>query len=144
MYDSNIISPLIDSRLSTSTIDVKLQIKYPFGKIPYWDKDNKVLETCKSKILENNPKTLPSSPSLLSPLIYETPIIESNEDTARDTHRSLEENVNLLSMEVIAIKSFIEYQMLIILRESIKDSTLEKSLCDYNSGIARSTEHKRK
>ena len=72
-------------------------------------------------MLENNPKTLTSSPSLLSPLIYETPIIESNEDTARDTYRSLEENVNLLSMEVIAIKSFIEYQMLIILRESIKD-----------------------
>ena len=77
---------------------------------------------------------------MLSPLIYETPIIESNEDTARDTYRSLEENVNLLNMEVIAMKSFIEYQMLIILKESIKDSTLEKSLCDYNSEITKSTE----
>ena len=77
---------------------------------------------------------------MLSPLIYETPIIESNEDTARDTYRSLEENVNLLNIEVIAMKSFKEYQMLIKLRKSIKDSTLEKLLCDYNSEIAKSTE----
>ena len=35
LYNWNITSPLIDSRLSTSTIDVTLQIKYPFGKIPY-------------------------------------------------------------------------------------------------------------
>ena len=136
LYNSNITSTFIDSRLSTSIIDLKVQIKYPFGKTSYWVTiGNKALETCKSKILENNTKTLTSSPSLLSPLIYETSIIESNEDIAGDTYRSLEENVNLLNIEVIAMKSFIEYQML-ILRESIKDSTLEKSLCDYNSEIA--------
>ena len=135
MYNSNITSTFIDSRLSTSTIDVKVQIKYPFGKTPYWAKGNKALETCKSKILENNPKTLASAPSLLSLLICETSIMESNEDIAGDTYRSLEQNVNLLNIEVIAMKSFIEYQM-IILRESIKDSTLEKPLCDCKSEIS--------
>ena len=139
LYNSNITFTFIDSRSITSTIDVKVQIKYPFGKTSNWVKGSKVLETCKSKILENNLKILTSSPSLLSPLICETSIIESNEDIAGDTYRSLEENVNLLNIEVIAMKSFIEYQML-ILRESIKDSTTEKSLCDSNSEIVSSTE----
>ena len=74
-----------------------------------------------------------------SPLVYETPIIESNKGTFGDTNRSLEEMVNLLNIEVIAMKSFIEYQMLIV-RQSRKDSTLEKSPCDHNSEIARLTE----
>ena len=71
-----------------------------------------------------------------SPLVYKTPIIESNEDTVGDTNRSLEEKVNLLNIEVIAMKSFIEEQVL-ILRQSRKDSTLQKSPCDHNSEIAR-------
>ena len=54
-----------------------------------------------------------------SPLVYETPITESNEDTVGDTNRSLEEKVNLLNIEVIAMKSFIEDKMLII-RQSKK------------------------
>ena len=74
-----------------------------------------------------------------SPLVYKTPIIESNEDTVGDTNRSLEEKVNLLNIEVIAMKFFIEEQML-ILRQSRKDSTLQKSPCDHNSEIARLTE----
>ena len=37
------------------------------------------------------------------------------------------------------MKSFIEDQMLIV-RQSRKDSTLQKSLCDHNSEIARLTE----
>ena len=73
---------------------------------------------------------------LHSPLVYKTPIIESNEDTVGDTNRSLDEKVNLLNIEVIAMKSFIEEQML-ILRQSRKDSTLQKSPCDHNSEIAR-------
>ena len=73
------------------------------------------------------------------PLVYETPIIESNKDTVGDTNRSLEEKVNLLNIEVIAMKSFIEDQMLIV-RQSRKDSTLQKSPCDHNSEIARLTE----
>ena len=71
-----------------------------------------------------------------SPLVYKTPIIESNEDTVGDTNHSLEEKVNLLNIEVIAMKSFIEEQVL-ILRQSRKDSTLQKSPCDHNSEIAR-------
>ena len=71
-----------------------------------------------------------------SPLVYKTPIIESNEDTVGDTNRSIEEKVNLLNIEVIAMKFFIEEQML-ILRQSRKDSTLQKSPCDHNSEIAR-------
>ena len=74
-----------------------------------------------------------------STFVYETPIIESNEDTVGDTDRSLEETVNLLNIEVIAMKSFIEDQMLIV-RQSRKDSTLRKSPCDRNSEIARLTE----
>ena len=50
-------STLIDTRLSTLTIDGKLEIKYPLGKTSYWVKGNNALESCKSKTLENNPKT---------------------------------------------------------------------------------------
>ena len=75
---------------------------------------------------------------LLFPLVYETPIVESNDDTAGDTYRSLEVKVNLLNIEVIAMKSFRNYQML-ILRELIKDSTLEKALCHHNTEIGRGT-----
>ena len=44
--------------------------------------------------------------------------------------------MNLLSIEITALKSFIEYQIL-ILRQSRKDSTLQKSPFDHNSEIAR-------
>ena len=64
--------------------------------------------------MKNDPKTPTLSPSLLSPLVYETPIIESNKNTVGDTYRSLEEKVNSLIIEVIAMKSFIEDQMLIL------------------------------
>ena len=74
-----------------------------------------------------------------SPVVYETPIIESNEDTVGDNNRCLEGKVNLLNVEVIAMKSFIEDQMLIV-RQSRKDSTLQKSSCDHNSETARLTE----
>ena len=118
LHNLNITSTIIDTRLSTLTIDGKLEIKYPLGKASYWVKGNKVLESCKSK-------TPTSSPSLLSPLNYETPIIESNKDTVRDTCCSLAEKVNLLNIEIIAMKLFIEEQMLII-RQSRKYSALQK------------------
>ena len=106
LHNSNITSTLIDTSLSTLTIDGKLGIKYSYA-----------LESCKSK-------TPPSSPSLPTALNYETPIIESNKDTVRDTYRSLEEKANLLNIEIIAMKSFIEDKML-ILRQPRKDSTLQ-------------------
>ena len=51
--------------------------------------------------------------------VYETPMTELNEYTIGDTCRSQEEKVNLLNIEVIATKSFIEDQMLIT-SQSIK------------------------
>ena len=117
LHNSNITSPLIDTRLSILTIDGKLEIKYPYG-----------LESGES-ITSTSLQSLPTQ------LNYETPIIESHKDTVRDTYRSLEEKVKLLNIEIIAVKSFIEDQML-ILRQSRKGSTLQNS-SNHNSEIAR-------
>ena len=57
LHNSSITFTLIVTRLSTLTIDRKLEIKYPLGKTSYWVKGNNVLESCKSKTLGNNPKT---------------------------------------------------------------------------------------
>ena len=54
LHNSSITSTLIDTRLST--IDGKLETKYPSGKTSYWVKDNKALESCKSKTLETTLK----------------------------------------------------------------------------------------
>ena len=97
LHNSNITSILIDARLSTLTVDGKLEIKYPLGKATYWVKDNNALASCKS----NSPM---SSPSLPSPLNSETPVIELNKNTVRDTYRSLEKKVNLLNIKIIALK----------------------------------------
>ena len=130
-----LLPSLTPDKVNILTIDWKLEIKYILGKTAYWVKVNNALESCKSKT-ENKPKTPTSSLSLASPLVYETPITESNEDTVWATYRSLEEMVNLLNIEFIATKSFIGDQML-ILRQSRKDSTLQKSPCEHNSEIAR-------
>ena len=58
LHNSNITSTLIDTRLSTLTIDGKLDIKYPLGKASYWVKGNNALESC-------NCKTTTSLPILL-------------------------------------------------------------------------------
>ena len=135
MHKSNITSTLIDTRLITLTIEGKLEIKYLLRKISYLIKGNNALESSISKTLENKLEIPTSSPSLPSPIVYETSIIESNEDTVGDTYRSLKENVNLLDIDVIAMKSFIEDQMLIP-RQLRKDSTQQKSPCDHNSDIS--------
>ena len=87
LHNSDITSILIDTRLSTLPIDGKIEIKYSLGKASYWVNGNNVLESCKSI-------TPTSSPSLPSPLNYETPIIKSNEHTITDSYRFLEEKVN--------------------------------------------------
>ena len=110
LHNSNITSTPTDTRLSNLTIDGKLAIKYSLGKASYWVKDNNVLESFKSK----RPT---SSLSLPSPLNYETPLIGSNEHTVTDTYRCLEEKVNLLNVEIIVMKSFIEDQMLILVKK---------------------------
>ena len=53
LHNSNITF----TRLSTVTINGKLEIKYLLGKADYWVKGNNALESCKSK-------TPTSSPSL--------------------------------------------------------------------------------
>ena len=90
-------------------------------------------------MLVNSSITSTSSPSLHFSLVCETSIIESNEGTVRDTYCSPEEKVNLLNVEVIAMKSFIEDRML-ILRQSRKDSTLQKSPYGHCTQIAKLTE----
>ena len=57
LHNSSIKSTVIDTRLSTLTINRKLDNKYPLGKTSYCVKGNDTLESCKSKTLENNPKT---------------------------------------------------------------------------------------
>ena len=69
LYNSNINSTLTDTRLITLSINGKLEIKYPLEKASCWVKSNNVLESCKSKTLENNPKTPTSSTSLPSPMM---------------------------------------------------------------------------
>ena len=55
LHNSNITSILIDTRLSTLTIDGKLEIKYPLGKAAYWITGNNALESCKSKTATSSP-----------------------------------------------------------------------------------------
>ena len=55
LHNSNITSTLIDTRLSTLTIDGKLDIKYPLGKASYWVKGNNALEYCKCKTTTSLP-----------------------------------------------------------------------------------------
>ena len=112
--------------------NVKLKIKNSSRKASHGVEGNNTSESCKSK-------TPTSSTSLPSPLNYETSIIESNKDTVRDTYHSLKEKVNLLNIEIIAMKSFIEDQLL-IQRQSRKDLALQKLYWDHNSEIARLTE----
>ena len=70
-----------------------------------------------------------------SPLTCETPIISSKESNVNNNF-SPEERVNLLNTEVIAMQSFIVVQVL-ILKQSLKDSTLEKSPSDISSEVKR-------
>ena len=49
LHNSNITPILIDTRLSTLTIDGKLEIKYPLGKASNWVKSNNALASSKSK-----------------------------------------------------------------------------------------------
>ena len=96
---------MVDTRLSLLTVDGKLEIKYPSGKTSYW-------------IRAESEQDL--SPSMIS-------LKKSNVNN----DLSLEEGVNLLNTEVIAMQSFIVDQVL-ILKQSLKDSTLEKSPSDIS------------
>ena len=55
LHNSNITSTPIDTKLSTLSIDEKLEIKYPLGKPCYWVKGNNALKFCKSKTITSSP-----------------------------------------------------------------------------------------
>ena len=81
-----------------------------------------------SKTVGNSSST---ATPVVSPLICKTPII-----SLKESNLSLEERVNLLNTELIAMQSFIIDQVL-ILKQSLKDSTLEKSPSDISSEVKR-------
>ena len=70
----------------------------------------------------------PFTPSLPTPLNHETPVIESNKDTVRDTYRSLEELTQYKNHCYVNIKAV------------KKRFNSEKSPCDRYSETARLTE----
>ena len=70
-----------------------------------------------------------------SPLTCEMPMISLKESNVNN-NLSLEERVNWLNTEVIAMQSFIVDQVL-ILKQSLKYSTLEKSPSDISLEVKR-------
>ena len=80
-------------------------------------------------------KTVGNSSTTPSPLVYETPMISLKESSV-NKNLSIEERVNLLTTEFIAMQSFIADQVL-ILKQSLKDSALEKSPSDISFEVKR-------
>ena len=84
-------------------------------------------------------KTVGNSLSTATPVasarICKTTTIFSKESNVNN-NLSLEERVNLLNTELIAMQFFIIDQLL-ILKQSLKDSTLEKSTSDISSEVKR-------
>ena len=128
LKNSDITHTLVDSRLSLLTVDGKLEIKYPSGKTCYWIKAELEQDLSPSK-------TVGDSSTTPSPLICETPMISLKESNVKN-NLSLEERINLLNTEVIAMQYFIVGQVL-ILKQSLKDFTLEKSPSDISSEVKK-------
>ena len=120
---------MVDTRLSLLTVDGKLEIKDPSGKMSYWIRAESEQDLSRSITVGN------SSTTASSPLFCETPVIFLKESNVNNS-LSLEERVNLLGTEVIAMKSFIVDQVL-MLKQSLKDSTLEKFSSDTSSEVKR-------
>ena len=119
---------MVDTRLSLLTVDGKLEIKYPSGKTSYWIRAESEQDLSTSK-------TVGKSSTTSSPLICEMPMISLKESDVNN-NLSLEERVNLLNTEIIVMQSFIADQVL-ILKQSLKDSTLEKYPSDISSEVKR-------
>ena len=119
---------MVDTRLSLLTVDGKLEIKYPSGKTSYWIRAESEQDLSTSK-------TVGKSSTTSSPLIYEMPMISLKESDV-NSNLSLEERVNLLNTEIIVMQSFLADQVL-ILKQSLKDSTLEKYPSDISSEVKR-------
>ena len=80
-------------------------------------------------------KTEGSSSTTPSPLVCETPMISLKESSV-NKNLSIKERVNLLNTEFIAMQPFIVDQVL-ILKQSLKDSALEKSPSDISFEVKR-------
>ena len=120
----DITHTLVDTRLSLLTVNEKLEIKYPSGKTSYWIRAES----------EQDLSTFKTS-TRSSPLTCEMPMISLKESNVNN-NLSFEERVNWLSTEVIAMQSFIVDQAL-ILKQSLKYSTLEKPPSDISSEVKR-------
>ena len=119
---------MVDTRLSLLTVDGKLEIKYPSGKTSYWIRAESEQDLSTSK-------TVGKSSTTSSPLICAMPMISLKESDVNN-NLCLEERVNLLNTEIIVMQSFIADQVL-ILKQSLKDSTLEKYPSDISSEVKR-------
>ena len=131
LKNSNITHTLVDTRFSLLTVDGESEIKYPSGKTSYWIRAESEQDLSTSKAVGNSSTTS-------SPLICETPIISLKESDVKN-NLSLEERLNLLNTEVIAMQYFIVDQVL-MLKQSLKDFTLEKSPSDISSEVKKSKE----
>ena len=131
LRNSDITHTLVKTRLSLLAAGRKLEIKYPFGKASYWIRAEFQQDLSSSKTVGNSSS---AATPVVSPLICETPIISSNKSNVNN-NPSLEERVNLLNTEFIAMQSFVIDQ--VILKQSLKDSTLEKSPSDISSEVKR-------
>ena len=112
------------------TVDGKLMIKYPSGKTSYWIRAYSGPDLSSFQTVGNSSST---AAPVASPLICQMPIISSKESNVNN-NLSLVERVNLLNTGVIARQSFIVDQVL-ILKQSLKDSALEKSPSDISSEV---------
>ena len=112
------------------TVDGKLMIKYPSEKTSYWIRAFSGQDLSSFKTVGNSSST---AAPVASPLICQMPIISSKESNVNND-LSLVGRVDLLNNGVIARQSFIVDQVL-ILKQSLKDSTLEKSPSDISSEV---------
>ena len=98
LRNSDIKHKLIEIRLFLLTIDRKFQAKYPSGKMFYWISADSEQKSYISKTVEKDSST---ATLLTSQLVCETPIIQSEKIPTYNF--LLEEKVNLLKIEIIAI-----------------------------------------
>ena len=74
LRNSDITHTLVETKLSLSTVDGKLEIKCPFGKASYWIRAESEQDLSSSKIVGNSSST---ATPVVSSLICKTPIISS-------------------------------------------------------------------
>ena len=114
------------------TVDGKLVAKYPSGKTSYWIRAESEQDLFSFKTVENSSST---ATPVASSFTCETPNISSAESNVNN-NLCVEDTKNLLNTEVVAMQSFIVDQVL-ILKQSLKNSTLEKSPSNISFEVKR-------